>query len=589
LTPYNSVYQFQSTHVGGTTRDIEFNFAGTTAMRLQASTGNVGIGTTVPGFALDVVGSINSNNVIYGTEFRPALDNGLRNRSNTANAGFYPYSAGPFISRNIADANPSLIVNQANTSSTGDILNLQFGGATQVAFKSSGNVGIGTTSPAYPLHIDKSVNGQDTLLLIRNTSSSGSADIDFSVTTGSITMGRIGLARTNRAVNADSDLIFSTYSNNSLGERMRILDSGNVGIGTTNPGYALSVNGKIGLGTRAIGLNGTELWFQQGVDYFTGYNFAVASAGVGMYINSSGNIGIGTTGPSSILSFGGDAARVVGMERNTTVGGSQLTVKAGGALLGGTNLAAGDLYLSTGVSTGTGVGNMYFQTATAGTTGTADNAPTTKLTILGSGNVGIGTTGPATKLNVNVGDIDGIRVTSTNSGLVEIYGNSSNWALTNHYSVAGNFEIMSGGSGTARTNRFTISSTGNVGIGTTAPSAKLSVLGSDSLATTTVANISGSIGTGLVVLGSNNVGFGVLNPTNKLVLPAAAYIAWKNSGSTGLETSGIYGSDGNLSFNAGGADKVYIQNSTGNVGIGTTAPTQLLQVVGGNILIDSTK
>src|SRR3990167_2132652 len=93
------------------------------------------------------------------------------------------------------------------------------------------------------------------------------------------------------------------------------------------------------------------------------------------------------------------------MDRNTTAAtaGQGLTVSSGGAIAGTADLAGGDLTLKSGTSTGTGSSAIHFFTATAGSTGTADNAPTEKVTILNNGNVGIGTTNPVAKLDVNGG------------------------------------------------------------------------------------------------------------------------------------------------------------------------------------------
>ena len=94
------------------------------------------------------------------------------------------------------------------------------------------------------------------------------------------------------------------------------------------------------------------------------------------------------------------------MERHSVAasGGNRLLLLAGGAFSGGTNLNGGELRLSSGTATGTGLSNITFHTATAGTTGTGDNAPTEKMIIRGNGNVGIGIT-PSFKLDVD-GDIN---------------------------------------------------------------------------------------------------------------------------------------------------------------------------------------
>jgi hypothetical protein len=57
--------------------------------------------------------------------------------------------------------------------------------------------------------------------------------------------------------------------------------------------------------------------------------------------------------------------------------------------------------LYSGTSTGSGSSNMYFVTHAAGGSGTTDGTPGTAMTILGSGNVGIGTTSPSAPLHVN--------------------------------------------------------------------------------------------------------------------------------------------------------------------------------------------
>lgn len=68
---------------------------------------------------------------------------------------------------------------------------------------------------------------------------------------------------------------------------------------------------------------------------------------------------------------------------------------------GGVDVAGGNLNLSSGQSKGLGTSNIIFQTATTNSvSGTTLNPITTKMIILGSGNVGIGTTTPEAKLQI---------------------------------------------------------------------------------------------------------------------------------------------------------------------------------------------
>ena len=61
-----------------------------------------------------------------------------------------------------------------------------------------------------------------------------------------------------------------------------------------------------------------------------------------------------------------------------------------------------------------------------------------------------------------------------------------------------------------------INQSGNVGIGTTSPLARLGIVGADALNTSFAANIGGSTGTGLVVTNAGNVGVGTTTPVQKL-------------------------------------------------------------------------
>jgi hypothetical protein len=118
-------------------------------------TGNVGIGTTSPSQLLTVgnnnqftVTSGGAVNVPSGNLYALTITTGgiANNNNNTyANATFS--NSGVQITRNVADSNSSLIVNQVNASSTGDILDLQAAGSTKVAFLQNGNVGIGRRHP----------------------------------------------------------------------------------------------------------------------------------------------------------------------------------------------------------------------------------------------------------------------------------------------------------------------------------------------------------------------------------------------------------------------------------------------------------
>jgi hypothetical protein len=97
----------------------------------------------------------------------------------------------------------------------------------------------------------------------------------------------------------------------------------------------------------------------------------------------------------NVIGFNGEADKTLKIERTQTAAtaGYDLTLQAGGAVSGGTNLLGGDLYITGGVGTGTGGSNIYLQTSGGGSSGTDDVTPTTKLTIAADGSVQIASGG----------------------------------------------------------------------------------------------------------------------------------------------------------------------------------------------------
>lgn len=117
----------------------------------------------------------------------------------------------------------------------------------------------------------------------------------------------------------------------------------------------------------------------------------------GFFEMFNGSVKIFNIANDGSILINGTANKTIALDRNSTANsdGKSLSIISGGATPGSTNKNAGDLILSADTATGSGSSKILFQTATPGASGTTDRVPTTKMTILGDGNVGIGNTSPS--------------------------------------------------------------------------------------------------------------------------------------------------------------------------------------------------
>lgn len=216
----------------------------------------------------------------------------------------------------------------------------------------------------------------------------------------------------------------------------------------------------------------------------------------------TGNVGIGTATPTNILSLDGTSAQTFWMERGASTG-NNLTVQAGGGLSGGTNENGGNLLLQSGISTGTGTSNILLKAyKSGGTSGTSDNSATTLIGVYGNGDVSIGgvDTGYQVGMRSNNGFYFGSsgtnnaamifnnsgaqqdNITFMDAGLPkwEIGKNTDNsfffWDQANAKNfitaTTAGFVILG-----EATNQLVMPASGNVGIGTGSPAARLHVAG----------------------------------------------------------------------------------------------------------------
>lgn len=173
-----------------------------------------------------------------------------------------------------------------------------------------------------------------------------------------------------------------------------------------------------------------------------------------------------------------------------------------------------------------------------------------------TGNVGIGTTSPAFQLDVSTGAIDGgAKITQTNYGGALLFLNNAtsggrNWGLLSSGAgnavSAGHFAIYDI---TNSINRFFINgSSGNIGVGSTSPLHKLHVETSAS-----------NDGIGIIQNGSDASALHLYNNGT-----GGQHWALFSAGAGNTQGAGNFSI-----FQYGATDRLFINGTTGNVGIGT--------------------
>ena len=186
---------------------------------------------------------------------------------------------------------------------------------------SSGNVGIGTTSPAGLLHVSSGTSG-DALVIIEsdtdNDDENDNPQLQFKQDGGN-TIAKIGLSGDAGTIFTSSLANTAYFGNDEAASvqlytnataRLTIESGGDVGIGTTNPGYPFSLeNSGTGLISRIYNTNadGQGLLIRAGATTSATRAFQVASSNDTkiMTVNSNGNVGIGTASPTAKLHVAG--------------------------------------------------------------------------------------------------------------------------------------------------------------------------------------------------------------------------------------------------------------------------------------------
>ena len=377
--------------------------------------------------------------------------------------------------------------NRLKVDNSGDISFYEDTGTTPKFFwdASAESLGIGTSSPAQALDVVGAIKVSDGIL---NAGAGGSASVfnedgttaDFRVESTSNThmlfvdggQNRVGIGAT--PVAGDFEVHCAS------GGELRVDNYGSSGV------LIKQLNG-------GSGTSGSML-MQAGSNIILATN----DTNEAMRIDSSGNVGIGTSSPESNLHIEGDGVSAlrfgnIGVSSNSAlrISRNDTTISGTNALgyleFGGNdttnNVDTAHAYVG-GIVEGTHSGGNNPTALIFGTTPSSSGTPTERLRIDSSGNVGIGVTSPSAKLEV--GSTFGAQISGNGAG-VGVFGsnahttNGSITVVTSHGSYGGSAVTSAWGSvrfhtlggsvtaGASIAERMRIDSSGKVGIGVSSP------------------------------------------------------------------------------------------------------------------------
>ncbi len=616
--PYNELTVIGSVGVSGTLNASSINITGNAYF--ATASGKVGIGTTSPNDILEVIGNVRVSGSLNATNINASR---LYARNGTAAAPAYTF---------IEDTNTGIM------KTSEDNLTLVTGGASRLIIDSSGNVGIGTTTPNYKLDVTGTINASG-LHIDGNANITGRLDVGtLNISGVTFSQGDLDVAKSLRVagganISGDLGVLGNIYGEIPDAYKKANYSAEYSSTGFDNENFTVRYDLRtdrfaIANVTAYLGDDGNASLLRTGnisnilLNAFKNENFTVrydlrtdrfALANVTAYLGDDGNASLlRTSNISNILlnAFKNENFTVRYDLRTDRFARENVTDYLGGADINASLLKAGN------------ISNILLNAfKNENLTGKAVNFTYANVSkdLVVLGNVGIGTTAPLSLLHLNKSDLLNTSVTNvltldhTNPNGVNLTGgigvsmlfrasdnasqiynignisailyNSTNGSQLGAITFSTVGADVGDGSFGHLTERLRIDGYGRVGINTTTPTKTLHVIGD--------ANITGRLDVGTLNITGVTFSQGDLDIAKSLRVAGGANISGDlgvlgkiGAGTltpiTTLDVKGKANFTGNFSIMNASDTLFFVDNTSGRVGIGTTTPSSDLHIFTSN-------